>query len=253
MKVLIIENESLAAEKLIRQLTRLDVEIEILEICPTISSAIDFFKTNIPELIFSDIDLDDGLSFQIFETIKTDIPIIFTTAYDQYAIETFKMNSIDYLLKPVSQNALEKAISKYQRLHSPSLKSEIDFAQLLDVFSKNKNSYKERFLVQASGSKVLSIPVDEIAYFFAEGKHTFLMAKNGKKYFCDDNLTKLHDELNPKDFFQVNRKFIIHINSIQQMVQYSKSRLKIDLQPPTDMDVVVSVERSPQFKKWLGK
>ncbi len=253
LKILIIEDESLAAEKLIRQLKKLDAGIEIMASVPSIASAMNFLEKEAPELIFSDIHLADGLSFQLFDRIKTDIPVIFTTAYDQYAIQAFKTNSIDYLLKPIRKKALEEALAKFERLNKDSATIPVDFAQMLHDFLPKDPAYKERFLVQVSGGRVKSIPVEEIAYFFADGKHTFIVTNEGRTHFSDLNISHLVPELNPKHFFQVNRKFIIHINSIREMVHYSKSRLKIELNPSADQEVIVSVERSPAFKKWLGK
>ncbi len=253
LKVLIIEDEELAVGKLKRQLNKIDIECDIVSILSTVTDAIQYLSNNKPDLILSDIHLSDGLSFKIFETTQTDIPIIFTTAYDQYVMESFKLNNIDYLLKPVTKVDLERALKKYQRLIQNNSINKLDFNQLIDKFSEKNKNYKERFLVQIGGTKLKSISVENVAYFFADDKYTFLITRDNEKYICDHTITNLSQEVDPKQFYQVNRKYIIHISSIVQMIHYSKSRIKIDLNPPTPDDVIVSVERSPDFKKWLGK
>jgi DNA-binding LytR/AlgR family response regulator len=250
LKVFIIEDEELAVEKLTRQLNHVAPDIEILGSAASLQTAIDFLSAQSPDLIFSDIHLLDGLSFEIFEKMKTDIPVIFTTAYDQYAIKAFKTNSIDYLLKPVSKNALQEALTKFNRLNHKE--RSIDFSQLTQSFVLQKPEYKNRFLVQ-SGDLLKSVPVDEIAYFFADGKYAFMVTKAGNKHFSDSNITQLQAELDPKHFYRINRKYIIHIQSMNRLIQFSKSRVKIELIPPVDGDVIVSVDRASGFKQWLGK
>lgn len=253
MKVLIIEDEPLAAEKLIRYLKKIIEDIEIIASTTSVKDSLEVLNTAKPDLILSDIHLSDGLSFQIFEESGTDIPIIFTTAYDQYAIKAFKANSIDYLLKPIGKTALQEAIDKFQRIHQKQIDTPIDFKELISSFAPKEVEYKTRFLVQSSASQVKSISVDEIAYFFADGKYTYLVTFEGARHFSDLNISHLQDQLDPKYFFQINRKYIIHIDSIDRMITYSASRLKVELKPPTDSEIIVSVDRSPHFKKWLGK
>lgn len=252
-KILIIEDEPAAAEKLIRRLRSIEADISVEAVCPSIGESVQFLKSNTVDLILSDIHLADGLSFEIFRHLKTDIPIIFTTAYDQYAIKAFKTNSIDYLLKPVKRSSLVEALEKFKRLRSTGRIPEIDFSLLLDSLKGNSQDYKQRFLLEAPNGELKTIQVAEIAYFYADGKYTIAVCKDGKKYFSKDNLGKLESYLDPKDFFLLNRKFLAHIDSIGRIIRYSKSRLKLLLSPPAEQDVVVSSAKTPDFKEWLGQ
>ena len=255
IKVLIVEDEQLAADKLVRHAERLDTDIQIIGVITSNRDLISFIKSGdpVPDLILSDIELEDGLSLEAYKQLATDIPVIFTTAYDQYAIEAFKTNSVDYLLKPVSLKALEEAIQKYARTRHIEDNNQPDFASLFSQLSRQAESYKERFLVQSGGGQLKSIKVSDVAYFFADGKHTMLIDSGGSKYFSDQNITQLSEVLDPAHFHQINRKYIIHIDSIREMHHYSKSRIKLILHPPAHDEVIVSVERSPAFKQWLGK
>ena len=249
IKILIIEDEQPAVDKLIRLLSKVKAQINVIGVTDSIIKSISFLKVQTPDLILSDIHLVDGLSFKIFDSIEVDIPIIFTTAYDNYAIEAFKMYSIDYLLKPVTKRALDQALDKYQRVHKGK---QMDFSELIKAMNPQVEKYKNRFLVH-SRDQYHTLKDDDIAYFYADGKYTFLVSKNGKRFFSDHNISQLENFLDPSKFFKVNRKYIIHISSISTMTAYSKSRLKVDLKPPHPEDVIVSVERSPAFKAWLGK
>lgn len=253
LKVLIIEDEKLAADKLIRRLQQVDPGIKVTAVCQSVAESIKLLREEKFDLIFSDIHLSDGLSFRIFQETRIDTPVIFTTAYDQYAMEAFKTNSIDYLLKPIRKEALAEALHKYKRLHQSQPTADIDFGQLIQSLQGETTSYKERFLVQAKGSELASIHVSDIAYFYADGKYTFIVTHEAKRYFSDNNISHLVAELDPKSFFQISRKFIVHINSIRRIIRYSKSRLKLELHPPTDLETLVSAERASEFKIWLGK
>ncbi len=251
--ILIIEDEPAAAEKLARQLQAIDSELSITGTCASIKEGIQFLKESSVDLILSDIHLADGLSFEIFRHLQTDIPIIFTTAYDQYAIEAFKTNSIDYLLKPIKKSSLFEALEKFKRLHPSNLPKTIDFSSLIESLNKKPHEYKERFLLEAPNGELNTVQVAEIAYFCADGKYTFAICSNGRKYFTKDNISKLIEQLDPKDFFQLNRKFIAHIHCIEKIIKYSKSRLKLQLLPPTEIDVIISSDKTPGFKEWLGQ
>lgn len=251
--VLIIEDEAAAATKLQRQLKAVDADIFVSGICASVIEGIEFLENQLVDLIISDIHLSDGLAFEIFKEVGTDVPIIFTTAYDQYAIEAFKTNSMDYLLKPVKKIALEEALQKFKRLNAKKQAVPIDFNKLIDAVSRKESTFKERFLLETPKGDFRTIAVSEIAYFYAEGKYTFAVSRKGKRYFSKDNLSSIIDLLNPVDFFLLNRKFIAHIESIGQIIKYSKSRLKIKLIPPTEDEVIISTEKAPYFKKWLGQ
>ena len=262
LKILIIEDEPLSADKLERQLLSIDGTSEILAKLAGVTESVTFLQNNTPDLIFADVHLSDGISLEVFDRVQCDAPVIFTTAYDQYAIEAFKTNSIAYLLKPVSKSSLLQAIGKYRRLHGISLEREDegrsgdgDINKLASLISRLKPTanFKQRFLVQSGNGNLHSFHLDDIGYFFADGKHTFLVSRDGKRFFCDNNISQLATLLDPARFYQINRKYIIEIGSIAEMVPYSKSRVKLTLSPATDEDVIVSVDRSPGFKAWLGK
>jgi DNA-binding LytR/AlgR family response regulator len=254
MKVVIVEDEALAASKLERQLKAIDENIEVVFVLESVVDAIEWFQKNKCDLILLDIHLSDGLSFKIFEKIKINTPIIFTTAYDQYAIQAFKVNALDYLLKPISKGDLSHAISQYKTLLE-EVSSEnipaVDFAALTETVEAETKDFKERFMIKGGGGKIKVIAMNEVAYFFAEGKYAFLVDKKGEEHLIDLTLEKLVNALNPKEFFRINRQFILSINSIDKMVAWTKSRVKIDLNPPSKKDAIVSVERSSDFKKWL--
>ncbi len=236
MKYLIIEDEELAADRLRVLVQKQRPDWELLQVIPTVRQAVKSLSGLKPDLIFLDIHLSDGNSFSIFDQIIIDIPIIFTTAYDSYALKAFELNSIDYLLKPVNEADLKRGIEKFENRSGHS--AEPDWKKIL---SDLKPSYKDRFMV-STGSRIKSLPVDEISFFFAQGKHTFII---------DQSLTQLNDLLNPKKFFQINRQYIVCFDCIEEMIPYSKSRLKIITKVDTPTEAIVSVDRAPKFKKWL--
>ncbi|SMD35871.1 two component transcriptional regulator, LytTR family [Reichenbachiella faecimaris] len=250
-EVVIVEDERLAAEKLSRQLKNIDSQIEIVACLDSVSRAVKFLSSRSVDLIFLDVHLGDDVSFSIFEKIKIKTPIIFTTAYDQYAIKAFKLNSIDYLLKPVSKTDLKAALTKY--FDGKQDQTSVDYEVLLRSLQSNDASvYQTRFMVY-KGDKVKTIDVTDVAYFFAEGKYVYLVEKSGFEYLVDYTLDKLKEYLNPQRFFRINRQFIIQICAIEEMVNYSKGRLQISLNPPTKKDAIVSIERATAFKNWLNK
>lgn len=252
LRVAIIEDEFLAAEDLERTLQKVHEETEVVAKLDSVHAATEWLADHEVDLILSDIELGDGLSFDIFSKVPCNAPIIITTAYDQYAIRAFKENSIDYLLKPIDHEELETAINKYKAWNKSD--QVFDMKNLLEALRPPKGpKFQERFMVTL-GEKIQSIPESEVAYFFSEDRYTFLVTKVGSQHIINTNLADLEDSLNPKKFYRINRKFIISYASIQNMVSYSKSRVKIDLVPPPPkaMEVVVSVERSGPFKKWLN-
>lgn len=251
LDVAIIEDEPLAADDLEKTLMKVDSEANIVVKLDSVKSAISWLSKNDVDLILSDIELGDGLSFDIFNKIRNNTPIIVTTAYDQYAIRAFKENSIDYLLKPIDTAELEMAIRKYKSWKKEG--QDFDLENLLQVLKPSNKRYQERFLVTL-GEKIHSIPESDVAYFFSEDRYTFLVTRAGSQHIINTNLGDLEDSLDPKKFYRINRKFIIAFHAIKNMVAYSKSRVKIDLvpPPPNAMDVIVSVERSGPFKRWLN-
>jgi DNA-binding LytR/AlgR family response regulator len=251
MKVIIIEDELLAAEKLKRVLTEIDKSIEVTEIISSVSKAISYLTHNKPDLIFLDIQLSDGISFSIFDKVEATTPIIFTTAYDQYAIKAFKLNSIDYLLKPIRQNELEVALKK---MHSLSPAGFLGIKEAMKSYFGKDDSYKKRFMIQY-GQKIKKVETTEIAYFYALDKNVSLVTFQNKVYPVDYSLEKLIELLNPIEFFRINRKMLIAFKSIGNLTPYSRSRIKLDLIPtePNGIEALVSVDRTSAFREWLNK
>lgn len=249
MNVIIIEDETRASNKLEKMILELEPNFTILAKLESVEESIAYFnENNTVDLIFSDIQLADGLSFEIYEKVNIDCPIIFTTAYDNYAIKAFKTNGIDYLLKPVNLIELEQAIEKVKKLQP---KTSIDEILLLakSLQEKNKN-YKERFMVKI-GDKINSITSQEILTFYSLEKSTFILTKEGRKYIVDYSLEYLETILSPKQFYRINRKFIISIDACKNIVSYTNSRLIIKIDALKDEEIIVSRERVQDFKKWL--
>jgi len=251
MNVLITENEKPAVEGLVRLLKKIDPGIHIIGITASVESTINWFQDNPgPDLIFMDIQLDDGLCFELFETMKIDIPVIFTTAYDEYTLSAFKVNSVDYLLKPIEENALHSAIEKFKSIHyNASINNEV-IKQLLNELNK---SYKNRFLIKV-GDNFKSIPDKEIACFYILEKAVYLRTSTDKDYAIDYSLDNLQEIINPDIFYRINRNCIININEINDILGYSSSRLKIKLKSNKPIyDLIVSKDKVREFKKWIDK
>ena len=248
-KILIIEDEQIAAESLWEEVKKIRPDYELLSVEESVKGAIKAIEKDNPDLIFLDVHLSDGLSFDIFKKINVSNPIIFTTAYDEYAIDAFRHNSIHYLLKPIDPKNLEEAILKFES-------KEISYGEILRRLSdfNQKGSFQKRFSAQVR-DKIHSIPVEDVAYFLGEDKYVYLFSTAGKKYLVDFTLRDLESKLDPQDFFRINRKFIVCYNAIKEMHAYSKSRVKVVLEPepPNPIDAIVSVERSPDFKKWISR
>ncbi|MFZ1518865.1 MAG: LytTR family DNA-binding domain-containing protein [Ignavibacteriaceae bacterium] len=251
MKTIIIEDEKLAAERLKEIINEIDPSIEIADTLSSVEQSINYLKQNKPDLIFLDIQLEDGLSFSIFDKVEIDVPIIFTTAYDNYAIKAFKLNSIDYLLKPIKKNELKDALEKYKSIKSSYL---MDFEEIIRSIQSKDINYKKRFLIQY-GQKIKKVETSETAYFYALEKNVFLTTSSGNTYPIDFTLDKLQEVIDPEKFFRINRKMIVGFESIKSMIPYSRSRIKIELNPtePKDVEALVSVERSSAFKEWMDK
>ena len=252
MKVLIIEDEEPAAKRLHKMLKEIEPGFNILDNIVSVSSAIKWFNENeAPDLVFSDIQLSDGLSFEIFKTVNLSSPVIFTTAYDQYAIEAFKVNSIDYLLKPIKKEELANAVNKFKKISAAATPPAIDINKLLQSLNPGATEYKKRFVVRY-GEHIKTINIEEVVYFYTEDKVNFLCTKDSRRFVIDFNLDSLESTLDPKTFFRINRQYIIGIHSIAEMFAYTKSRVLIKLNPPAKHETIVSTERSAEFKHWLG-
>ncbi len=249
MKVVVIEDESIAADYLEKLIYEYDPTIQVMAKLDSVSSSVIWLQTNHPDLIFLDIHLADDISFKIFEQADVETPVIFTTAYDQYAIKAFKLNSIDYLLKPIDKKDLFAALDKFKSLRG---KNTTDLSRVMEAFNLERKKFQERFLV-STGQKLKSIPAEEIAYFYAEQKMTFLVDRQGRQFILDSSLDKLESLIDPEKFFRINRQFIVSFSAIKNMLSYSKSRVKLELEPACEKDTIVSVERSAEFKAWLNR
>lgn len=248
MKVLIIEDEHPAALKLIRLLKEIDAEIEIIGVIGSVEHSINWFAGHpSPELIFMDIQLEDGISFEIFENYKIDTPVIFTTAYDTYALKAFKVNSVDYLLKPISPDDLKMAIDKYKNLHL----STTNYPHLQTIINHLQPKTKERFLIKI-GEHYISVQARSINCFYIMERNTFILTDKGKNLPIDYSLDKIEQLVDPKYFFRVNRNYIVNYSAIQDIINYSSSRLKIVVANRTEHeDILVSRERVARFKEWM--
>lgn len=250
MKVIIIEDEKPSARRLQRMLKALNIQTDTL--LHSVKESINWFENNDhPDLIFLDIQLSDGLSFEIFDAIEITSPIIFTTAYDEYALQAFKLNSIDYLLKPIDEEELKLAVNKYKSripIHEPVT---IDFNDIKKMLSNPiEREYKKRFSIKV-GQHLKLINIDEIECFFSENKGTYLHTSEGRNYLLDTTLEQLETELDPDEFFRINRKFFVNIDAIKDMISYTNSRLQIKLNSYNEQDVIVARERVKDFKDWL--
>ncbi|NND12053.1 MAG: response regulator transcription factor, partial [Flavobacteriaceae bacterium] len=248
--VIIIEDEKPSARRLNRMLEALNVNVS--EMLHSVEESIDWFNNNEhPDLIFLDIQLSDGLSFEIFENVEIKSAIIFTTAYDEYALQAFKLNSIDYLLKPIDESELAKAVAKYEEHKTEKQTVSLDFEDIKKLLvNPIDREYKKRFTVKV-GQHLKMIPIDEIECFYSENKGTYAHTIHGRNYLLDITLENLESELDPHVFFRINRKFYVNINAIKDMVSYTNSRLQIKLSHYNEQEVIVARERVKDFKKWL--
>ena len=250
MNVIIIEDEKPAARRLSRLLTDLNVKVSTM--LHSVEESIEWFQNNAhPDLIFLDIQLSDGLSFEIFDVVDVQSAIIFTTAYDEYALQAFKLNSIDYLLKPIDDEELENAVKKYKTLKPSSQKLTLDFDDIKKLLiNPLEREYKKRFTTRV-GQHLKIINADEVECFYSENKGTYAAIFDGRNYLLDTTLENLETELEPKIFFRVSRKFYVNINHIQDIISYTNSRLKIKLNRYIEQEIIVSRERVKDFKLWL--
>jgi DNA-binding LytR/AlgR family response regulator len=255
MKTIIIEDEKPAARLLQRKLEKLNVQVEVM--LHSVQEAIEWFSKNEhPDLIFLDIQLSDGLSFELFEKVEIKSAVVFTTAYDEYALRAFKLNSIDYLLKPIDADELAIAISKFKshflKPKEEVLASQMDFEKIKQMFQSSfDHNSKKRFTVKI-GQHLKVISIDEIECFFSENKGTYIHTFDNRNYLIDSTLEVLEQELEAKDFYRISRKFIISIKSIKEILVYSNSRLRVILPTYKDEEVIVSREKVTNFKNWIG-
>lgn len=253
MKVVIIEDENFAALRLRKMILDYNPEIEIVAELESVAESVEWFKTHAePDLIFLDIHLEDDLSFAIFDQINISSSVIFTTAFDEYAIKAFKLKSIDYLLKPIVHEELAAALKKYEQFTGLQ-KNTPDLQSLYSMIISKEKKYRERFTISV-GSKIKMIEVNDIAFLFSLEKGVYLRTNNGNTYNIDFTLDKLGEMLDPAKFFRINRKYIVNISAIQNMVAWSRSRVKLELKPAPDdeFETIVSIDRSADFKKWLN-
>ena len=251
MNIIIIEDEKPAARLLQRKVEKLGLQVNTL--LHSVEESIAWFQHNShPDLIFLDIQLSDGLSFEIFETIDIKSAVIFTTAYDEYALRAFKLNSIDYLLKPIDEDDLEVAITKFKNQFQKSSVAALDFEAIKKMLiNPIDREYKKRFTIKM-GQQLKMIPIEDVECFFSENKGTYLHTFDNRDYLLDLTLEQVETEINPKDFYRVSRKFIIPLKAIKEIQIYSKSRLKVILPSYKDDEVIVSREKVSDFKEWLG-
>jgi DNA-binding LytR/AlgR family response regulator len=248
MNIVIIEDENVAAERLFAAIKKIDEDVSLLYQPDSIKSSVDFFKHNKEkvDLIFCDIQLSDGLSFEIFKKVELRIPVIFTTAYDEYAVKAFKLASVDYLLKPIKKDELQAAILKF-KAYFDKTESHAKIELLQDALNK----FQQKRIVVKYGHIIKAIEISDAAYFYSKQKVTLMTMKNGEVLPIDENLDELERILDPKQFFRINRQCILCFEAIENMYTYSKSRVKVILKPKTEDETIVSTDRSSDFKAWL--
>jgi DNA-binding LytR/AlgR family response regulator len=254
-KALIIEDEKPAAEHLQRLINQVDIKIDVIIIISSVDEALQWFDNSpLPDLIFLDVQLSDGLSFEIFNHVNITCPVIFTTAYEEYAIKAFKVNSIDYLLKPIGIDDLKNAINKFTSFnynfintYNQTLRYKVD-----NVMKLLTNNYKSRFVVNV-GMHIKSIEVEKINLFYSLEKSTFLLDNTGKSYDIDYSLEQIEKLTDPKQFFRISRKYIANINAIADIISYTSSRLKLKIACSDDDDILVSRSKLADFRRWLER
>jgi DNA-binding LytR/AlgR family response regulator len=252
MRVIIIEDETPAANRLAKMLQSISDEMEVVKKLDSIESAVTYLKTAADiDLIFMDIQLADGLSFDIFQQTEVKSPVIFTTAFDQYTLKAFKVNSIDYLLKPIDEKELQQAVEKYRQLYR---KNENGFSEKIVklVQEMNTGRYRERLLIKR-GQQLSYLKTEATAYCYADGKLCYAVDFTGTKHLLDCNLTQLEEQLQPNKFYRINRHLLVNIDAVNKVHVWLGGRLKLELLPSTSADTVVSRERVNGFKEWLGR
>lgn len=255
MKVAIIEDEAPAASRLQKMLLQVNDAIEIVAMLDSVEATVHYFNEgNQPDLVFMDIQLGDGLSFDIFEQTTVKTPVIFTTAFDQYTLRAFKVNSIDYLLKPIDEQELEQAVNKYHSLYPSNNNGHEVTDKIMRLMGQLNNTtpYKERLLIKR-GQQLGYLKTSATAYCFADGKLCYAVDFTGNKFLLESNLTTLETQMNPAQFYRINRQLLVHIESVKKVHTWLGGRLKLELHPAATADTVVSRERVNGFKEWLDR
>lgn len=259
MNILIVEDEDLAVKKIQKTLASIDPDAVITGVTDSIKATVEWLESNAkPDLILMDIELSDGQSFEIFSRITVESPVIFTTSYDEYALKAFKVNSIDYLLKPIQKEDLETALDKYRQMKSVYGSGPATSGLSMDALIKELSrklqpkEYRKRFLVKHA-QKLVSIETEEIAYFFSDGRLNFFKTYDNKKFVVDYTMDELEDMLDPDRYFRISRSFYISVDSVDQIHDYFGNRLLLNLKPAVEKEAIVSREKATEFKKWMGK
>lgn len=259
MNILIVEDEELAVKKIQKTLASVDPAANVAGITDSITSTVDWLKSNpSPDLILMDIELSDGQSFEIFTRVEVKSAVVFTTSYDEYALKAFKVNSIDYLLKPIQKEDLESALSKYRQMKnmyaSGTAPTDLNVENLVKELRQKlqPKEFRKRFLVKHA-QKLVSIEVEEIAYFFSDGRLNFFKTYDNKKFVVDYTMDELEEMLDPDRYFRISRAFYIAVDSVDQIHDYFGNRLLLHLKPAVDKEAIVSREKVADFKKWMGK
>ena len=251
MNVLIIEDELPAARGLAKLIHQCDDQINILGTIQSVKEGLEWFRQNdLPDLVFSDIQLSDDLSFEIFKHQKQNIPIIFTTAFDEYAIRAFEYYSIDYLLKPVKEELLCRSLEKFQSVYQKKIPVRLDFEELMKKLSKKE--YKKRFLV-FKGNALMPVQVEEVSYVYSDNGTSYLVLRNNVKFIIQETLDNLEEALDPIHFYRANRQMIVSLHAIKKIHQHFNQRLKLEVQPVFDKELFISKLKATEFKNWLNK
>ena len=260
MKILIVEDEDLAVKKIRKTLNEVDEKAEVVGVADSISGTVDWLQNNpSPDLILMDIELSDGQSFEIFSRVPVKSAVVFTTSYDEYALKAFKVNSIDYLLKPIQKEDLESALNKYKQMkemyadgngNRPELNMDFLVKELQQKLQPKE--FRKRFLVK-HGQKLVSIEIDEIAYFFSDGRLNFFKTDDNRKFVVDYTMDELEEMLDAQKYFRISRAFYVSVRSISQIHDYFGNRLLLHLKPAVEKEAIVSREKVSDFKKWMGK
>jgi two-component system LytT family response regulator len=259
MKVIIIEDEALAARQLKAMVQECDESIEILVLLDSVEASVAWLRSNAsPDLLLMDIELVDGQSFEIFNQVEVKSPVIFTTAYNEYAIQAFRVNSIDYLLKPIDENALQRSLQKFRelkKLYGTTSNNSLNINAFINAIKQEKlpqTEYRERFLLK-QGSRLVPISVENIAYFYSQERLTFVKTWDERSYVVDYTLDELECILHPKHFFRANRQVILCVKAVDKVHLHFNSRLKLDLKPATTEEVFISRDKSGEFRLWMGE
>lgn len=249
MKILIIEDEALAVQNLKAILKELEPDADIVGVCSSVRESVLWLSANTADLILLDIHLSDGLSFKIFEQVQVNTPVILTTAYDQYAIKAFELNSIDYIIKPIKVADMKRSINKFRMLAQPKT---VDYQNLIDILGRSQPKYRQRFSVNFGG-KIKSVDINDIACFYILGKSVFICTMSGQSYDLGFSLDQLEKELSPVDFFRISRQMIINHKAIENMYFLSNRTIKIEAKVKTPVEAIVSILRLSEFKNWLNR